>query len=282
MNKKKREDVKGMKNKLVSMAEAVSLISDNQLIAIGGNTLNRNPAQFARELARRKPSGLKICGAAHGYASDLLCATKAADTIYFGFFGFENEYGLAPGMRKGCQEGWLRAMEGSCTAQIAALRGGAYGIPFMPVAGLWRSDLVELRPDFYQIMESPFTGEKVVCVRSLVPDYAILHVQEADEFGNARISGPKYQDILMSRAAKETIITAERLIPTDELRKNPELTSVPHFLTAAVVLAPHGSRPTISSGSYPSVDDAGMKAYLEAVRSDTMDVYLDATDEVEV
>jgi glutaconate CoA-transferase, subunit A len=260
---------------LVSMSEAVGLIEDGQLIAFGGNALHRTPAAFSRELARRKPTGLKICGAAHGYATDLLCASRAVDTVYFGFVGFENEYGLAPGMRKGCQEGWLRAVEGSCTAQIAALRGGAYGVPFMPVAGLWRSDLVALRPDFYHVTESPFTGEKVVCVRSLVPDFAVLHVQEADEFGNARILGPRYQDVLMARAARRTILTAERIVDTESLREEPKLTVVPYFLTHAVVHAPGGARPGICYPYHQRVDDTRMKAYLAAVKTDALGEYLD-------
>jgi glutaconate CoA-transferase, subunit A len=259
----------------MSMTEAASLVEDGQLLALGGNALHRTPAAFGRELARRKHGALKICGAAHGYATDLLCATHAVDTVYFGFVGFENEYGLAPGMRKGCQEGWLRAVEGSCTAQIAALRGGAYGVPFMPVAGLWRSDLVALRPDFYHVAESPFDGKRVVCVRSLVPDFAVLHVQEADEFGNARILGPRYQDVLMARAAKKTILTAERIVDTDSLRAEPKLTVIPYFLTYAVVHAPGGASPGICYPSHQRVDDVRMKAYLSAVKGGHMDEYLD-------
>jgi len=99
--------------KLMSMDQAVDLVKDNQLLAIGGNALHRTPAAFAHHLAKANRKGLKICGAAPGYASDVLCAAGCVDTIYFGFFGFENEYGLAAGMRKGCQAGKIRAVEGS-------------------------------------------------------------------------------------------------------------------------------------------------------------------------
>lgn len=102
-----------MKNKVMSMADAVGLIEDNQLLALGGNALHRTPAAFAFELAKANRSGLKVCGAAPGLASDVLCAAGAADTAYFGFFGFENEYGLAAGMRQGCQGGTIKAVEGS-------------------------------------------------------------------------------------------------------------------------------------------------------------------------
>lgn len=102
-----------MFKKVMPMAAAVSLIKDNQLLALGGNALHRTPAAFAHHLARVGRKGLKVCGAAPGYASDVLCAAGCVDTIYFGFFGFENEYGLAAGMRKGCQSGMIKAIEGS-------------------------------------------------------------------------------------------------------------------------------------------------------------------------
>lgn len=145
---------------------------------------------------------------------------------------------------------------------------------------MFGSDLLEYNPDFYKIMTCPFTGEEVVCVRSLQPDWAIIHVQEADEYGNARILGSRFQDILMSRAAKKTIITTEKIVDTEVMRKEPHLTAVPHFLVAAVVLSPGGARPGICfTGSFEpelnKVDDAGMKAYLKAVKEDTIDEYLD-------
>ncbi len=102
-----------MHRKVMPMAEAVDLVKNGQILALGGNALHRSPAAFAHALAGLKRSNLKVAGAAPGYASDVLCAAGAVDTAYFGFFGFENEYGLAAGFRKGCQEGRIKAMEGS-------------------------------------------------------------------------------------------------------------------------------------------------------------------------
>lgn len=144
---------------------------------------------------------------------------------------------------------------------------------------MFGSDLLEYNPDFYRIMRSPFTGEEVVCVRSLQPDWAIIHVQEADEYGNGRILGSRFQDILMTRAAKKTIITTEKIVDTEIMRKEPHLTAIPHFLVAAVVLAPDGARPGICfPGSFDSevnkADHAVMKVYLKAVKEGTVDEYL--------
>jgi glutaconate CoA-transferase subunit A len=263
-----------MKEKLMTMSQAVDLVEDGQLLALGGNSLHRSPVAFGFQLAKKGFKSLKACAAAPGIATDVLCATYSVDTIYFGFFGFENEYGLALGMRKGVQEGRIRPIEGACTAMIHAMRAGAYGVPFLPVAGMFGSDLLGLNPDFYFTIKSPLDGKEVVCVKALHSDWAVIHVQEADKYGNARILGSDYQDVLMTRSAKKTIITAEKIVDTESFQAQPKLTSVPHFLVEAVVHAPHGARPGICFDVYETVDDAGMKAYLKAVKDDKVSDYL--------
>ncbi len=139
---------------------------------------------------------------------------------------------------------------------------------------MWGSGLLEINPDFFQVVASPFSGEKTVAVKALVPDWAIIHVQEADEFGNARIIGSQFQDHLLARAARKTIITAERIIDTEVFRANPEYNTIPHFLVAAVVEAPNGARPGICFGEYETVDAAAMKRYSGAVRDGKISEYL--------
>lgn len=136
----------------------------------------------------------------------------------------------------------------------------------MPVAGMWGSDLVKIRPDFYSIMKSPFDGTEVVCVKALAPDYAIIHVQEADVYGNARILGPSYQDELMARAAKKVIITTERIVGTYRMKEEPKLTAIPHMLVEAVVELPGGAKPGICYPEYLTVDWDTHKAYQKAVK----------------
>ena len=102
-----------MASKVVSLKEAAALVSDGQRQALGGNSLHRSPAALCREIARQGRRGLRLVSAAGGYNVDVLCASGAASEVYFGFVGFENEYGLCPGFRQGVQEGRIRAIEGS-------------------------------------------------------------------------------------------------------------------------------------------------------------------------
>lgn len=145
----------------------------------------------------------------------------------------------------------------------------------MPVAGMWGSDLVAQRPEFFQVMKSPFDGTEVVCVKALVPDYAIIHVQEADIYGNCRILGPSFQDALMARAAKKTIITAERIVGTYRMQEEPKLTAIPHFLVEAVVELPGGAKPGICYPEYLTVEWADHKAYQKAVKAGEVPQFAD-------
>lgn len=158
---------------------------------------------------------------------------------------------------------------------IHALRAGAYGIPFMPVGGMWGSDLVAQRPEFYSVMKSPFDGTEVVCVKALVPDYAVIHVQEADIYGNCRILGPSYQDALLARAAKKVIITTERIVGTYRMQEEPKLTAIPHFLVEAVVELPGGAKPGICYPEYLTVEWADHKAYQKAVKAGEVPQFAD-------
>lgn len=140
---------------------------------------------------------------------------------------------------------------------------------------MWGSDLVALRPEFYSVMKSPFDGTEVVCVKALVPDYAVIHVQEADIYGNCRILGPTYQDALLARAAKRVIITTERIVGTYRMQEEPKLTTIPHFLVSAVVELPGGARPGICYPEYQTVDWDAHKAYQKAVKAGEVPRYAD-------
>jgi len=142
------------------------------------------------------------------------------------------------------------------------------------MAGLWGSQQITQIPELFRVVEDPFSGGKVVAVKALRPDYAILHVQEADEFGNARISGPDYQDILLTRASNKTILTTEKIVSTDSLKKDLKSVTIPHFLVAAVVELPGGAKPCTCFDLYDTVDPAGMKAYQAAVKGGTVQEYM--------
>lgn len=123
-----------------------------------------------------------------------------------------------------------------------------------------------MRASGFHLVTCPYTGAQWAAVPAISPDWAVIHVQEADAQGNCRIAGPKYDDLLLAKASEQVLVTTERLVDCDLLAARPELTDLPGFLVSVVVLAPGGAWPHGCYGEYPA-DDAFFGAYLEAAAS---------------
>lgn len=237
-----------MADKRRSLAEVIATIPDGSRLALGGNTLHRAPAAFVHELVRQGKRALELVKTAAAYDVDLLCGLGCATAVSAGFVGYETVFGLAPMYRRAVESGRVEAREHACYTIIAGLRAAVQGVPFMPLNGLQGSDLVGLRG--FKSVHDPYSGQDVMTVPAIVPDVALIHVQEADQDGNARIWGSKFEDTLMARAARRVILSAERLVDRATLAADPSRTDIPGFLVDAVVEAPGGAWPTSCAGLY--------------------------------
>lgn len=250
-----------MRDKTTTLTEAIASISQGARIALGGNTIHRGPSAAVHELIRQGTGGLDVIKTAGAYDIDVLAAAGALASVSAGFVGFETAFGMAPNYRRGVERGAVKAQEHACYTVIAGLRAAIQGVPFMPIAGMFGSDLLQAR-DFRAVAD-PYTGEAVVAVAAIVPDVAIIHVQEADVFGNARIVGTRFEDVLMAQAAKRTIVTAERIVDGATFEATPEVVAIPSICVDAVVAAPRGAWPTSCAGEY-DYDGDYLAAYLAA------------------
>jgi len=255
------------RSKLVPLEEAAAMVRDGDLLALGGNVLHRAPMAFVRELIRQGKRRLGVVKTAGAHDIDLLCAAGCVEAVNAGFVSYETEFGLAMHYRKAVESGEVRANEHACYTVISALRAAASGAPFMPVAGFRGTDLIRENDDF-RVIPDPFGGEPVTVVRAIMPDWAVIHVQEADETGNAVIHGPKYEDVLMSRAARKVIVTAERVVSAGHWQRQPTLVDIPGFLVEAVVHAPRGAAP----GSCDRMYDADLAALAKFMKLERKDI----------
>lgn len=129
-----------------------------------------------------------------------------------------------------------------------------------------------------QTIDDPYTGETLHAIPALTPDWAIIHVQEANIDGDARILGPRYFDVEMTRAAKGVIITAEKIVSSEVFIEEPEMSVVPGFMVSAVVEAPGGALPCSCAHAY-GVDEDGMRRYMELSKTaEGLKAYLEAED----
>jgi glutaconate CoA-transferase, subunit A len=144
---------------------------------------------------------------------------------------------------------------------VAGLRAASYGVPFQPVAGVHGSDLARIN-GWYSVRDPYGSGTDVYVIPAIAPDVAVIHAAEADADGNARVYGSPFWDHPLTRAAKRVLVTAERLVPTDELRAQPELTLVPGFMVEALAIVPHGAWPGSMHPLY-EIDYPAVERYLK-------------------
>jgi glutaconate CoA-transferase subunit A len=207
---------------------------------------------------------------------ELLFASGASRHILTSWFSQGIVWGVSRIMRSYTESGRARFEEWSHLAVGLRFRAGAMGVPFLPMRSMMGSDVLGQLPDA-RLIDCPFTGEKLVLVPALNPDVALIHVQRCDAYGNAQIDGLPFMDIDLAMAANRVILTTERIVSNDQIRRAPDQTKIPFMAVDAVVEAPFGSAPHECYGQYeplfPHLDayaaqirrdpEAGVRAYLE-------------------
>ena len=87
-------------------------------------------------------------------------------------------------------------------------------------------------------------------VPALNPDVALIHVQRCDACGNAQIDGLQFMDLDIAMAANRVIMTTERIVSNDLIRRTPDQTKIPFIAVDAVVEVPYGCAPHECYGMY--------------------------------
>jgi glutaconate CoA-transferase, subunit A len=257
---------RSLHEKIMSLEAAAALVPDGAVVGIGGSTLSRTPLAMVWALIRAGRSGL-IC--ARGISStegELLFAAGASRHIVTSWFSQGIVWGVSRIMRLYTETNRARFEEWSHLAMGLRFRAGAMGVPFLPMRSMLGSDVIALLPDAREI-DCPFTGERLVLVPALNPDVALIHVQRCDAYGNAQIDGLPFMDLDLAMAANRVILTTERIVSNDQIRRRPDHTKIPFFAVDAVVEAPFGCAPHECYGLYEPMF-AHLDRYAAALKPD--------------
>ncbi|HTL75986.1 MAG TPA: CoA-transferase [Casimicrobiaceae bacterium] len=260
---------RSLHEKVVSLEEAAGLVHDGETVGIGGSTLSRTPMAMIWALIR---AGKKRLSCSRGIVSsegDLLFASGVSDHIVTSWFSQGIVWGISKVMRHHVERRIARFDEWSHMAMGLRFRAGAMGLPFLPVRSMLGSDVRRERPEPRE-MVCPFTGDKLLLVPALNPDVAIIHVQRCDAYGNAQIDGLQFMDIDLALAANRVILTTERIVSNDQIRRAPDQTKIPFFAVEAVVEVPFGCAPHECGGVYEPLF-RHMDYYTSLVNADPVD-----------
>ncbi len=237
-----RTKPRAMVDKRMTEKEVVEkFIPDGCYLAIGGFGANRIPTAVIHEILRARRKNLGFLGHTSTHDCQLLCAGKCFNRLDSAYVVGLEARGLSPNSRRYMESGEVKLCEWTNYALTARLRAAAEGVPFTVVRCMLGTDTFKMSAA--KLVVCPFTGKKLAAVPAIWPDVAVIHVHEADMYGNALFRGISIADMELARAAKRLIVTAEKLVTNATIRANPTATSIPFYLVDAVVEVPYGSYP---------------------------------------
>ena len=249
LRRKLTERDRSLHEKVVSLEEAAALVKDGETVGIGGSTLSRTPMATIWSLIRARRKRLTCARGITSSEGDWLFGSGTCDHMVSSWFSQGIVWGISKVMRHYVEGGKARFDEWSHMAMGMRFRAGAMGVPFLPMRSMLGSDVVRQRPEARE-MECPFTGDRLLLVPALNPDVALIHVQRCDAYGNAQMDGLQFLDIDLAMAANRVILTTERIVSNDQIRRAPDHTKIPFFAVEAVVEVPFGSAPHECSSAY--------------------------------
>lgn len=234
--------------KTTSMSEAIDRIDPGDSLAMGLALEHAIPFAAGHELIRQEVDELTLIGPISDLLFDQLVGAGLVDRIRAAWVGNVSA-GTGYRFRDAVESGGIEVENHSNFSIALALQAAAMGVPYLPTRSLHGSDLLTESDRFVE-SEDPFSGERLVLVPAIEPEWAIVHVQRADPYGNAHFWGNTGVLEPAIGAAENTIVVAEEVVDTDVIKSDPSRVLVTREQVAAVVECPAGAHPSPLTGHY--------------------------------
>ena len=236
-------------SKLLTLSESISrFVPDGSSLTMGLSLESLIPFAAAHEIIRQRRRNLTLIGPISDILFDQVIGAGCVRKIRAAWVG-NVITGSSYNFRRAIESHTIEVEDHSNLTVAMALRAGAMGVPFMPARTALGSDLFKTNASL-KIMTCPFSGDRLTAVAAINPDVAIVHVQRADEYGNAHAWG----NLGISRdaclASRSIIITAEEIVSAEVISRDPNRVITPGFRVSAVVHRPWGGHPSPVPGFY--------------------------------
>jgi glutaconate CoA-transferase subunit A len=220
-----------------------------------------------RELIVQKKKNLRLLGVpVLGMCADLLIGAGCVAEVETSAVSL-GEAGLAPRFTEAAEKGEIAVRDATCPAIHTALQASEKGVPFMPLRGVLKSQLISVRND-WRVEQNPFSEKEdpVLMVPAISPDVALFHARWADEAGNVWV-GRRRELATIAHASRQCFVTYEEKRAGDMLEDEllaPGVISAAYI--SATAQAPRGAWPLGVPDVY-GIDDAHLMRYARAARS---------------
>jgi len=195
----------------------------------------------------------------------LLCAAGKVAKAVYGFVTLDS-IPTDPHFKAARQSGGIEAMEVDEGMFYLGLLAASQRVPFLPTRAGLGSDVLTVNPSLRTVRSPYDDAEELVAMPALRLDAAVVHVNRADAAGSGQILGPDpFFDELFLGAADRRFVTAERIVPTDELAAGGPLQSlcISRLLTDGVIETPGGAHFTACVPDYGR-DEGFQREYVAA------------------
>ena len=243
----------GPRERHMTEDQVVARLRSGMTVGIGGWGSRRKPMSLVRAILRSELEGLHVVTFG-GPEVGMLCAAGKVERLTFAFVAPDARGAsvLEPHFRAARQSGAIECTELDEGMLLLGLQAAAWRVPFLPTRVGLGSDLHLVNPDL-RTVRSPYPGpdgdaEELYAQPAIHLDAALVHLNVADEHGNAAFTGPDlYFDDLMLEAATEGFVSVERVVPRGELvaaAGDVTRLRVPRMFVTGLVEAPNGAHPT--------------------------------------
>src|SRR5690242_18624455 len=190
---------RALADKVTTVADAVArLLHDGDYLAIGGFGADRLPTAVVHEVLRQGKQNLGFAGHTATHDLQILCAGnmmgrgKTLARVEIAYVVGLEARGLSPHARRVLESGEVQCTEWTNYTLAVRFKAAAMGLPFLPARTMLGTDT--FKKSGARAIACPFTGETLVALPALYPDVAVIHVHEADRYGNCRIRGVTIAD----------------------------------------------------------------------------------------
>jgi glutaconate CoA-transferase subunit A len=257
------------------------LVPDGSVVAMEGFT-HLIPVAAGHEVIRQQKRDLTLVRMTPDVIYDQIIGAGCAAKLVFSWGGNPG-VGSLHRLRDAVENGYplpLQIEEHTHAGMATRYAAGAAGLPFGILRGYLGTDLVDHTT--VATISSPFDGEEVSAVRSLTPDVAVIHAQQADRSGNVGLWGITGVQREVALASGTVIVTVEEVVDELDLR-GPNGAVLPSWTVDAIAEVPRGSHPSYSMG-YSERDNSFYTRW-DAISRDRdtfskwIDTYVTGTDD---
>lgn len=198
----------------------------------------------------------------------LLAAAGKIRKLTYGFVSLDS-IALEPHFRAARQGGTIPEL---VELDEGMLQWGLYAaglrLPFLPTRSGLGSDVMRINPHITTVTSPYADGEELVAMPAVPLDAAFVHMNRADERGNAQYLGPDlyFDDMFLNACAPgRRFVSCERIVATEDFLKEGSIHTlrINRSMVDGVIESPNGAHFTTCEPDYGR-DEAFQRDYAKA------------------